>query len=433
MRAGGWIPREQILGVEARARFPAHVRHLKVQSPAVANPPTLLMLLRSTAVNALAEAAAAAARAATGVPADRCPPPVPGGVTAAPVCVAPPAAAVTAYAAARELVVYLTTTQAGPIPGAYRWRGWSAEQAAADGTPHTLASGLDDFPRGRTTDDRERHVDLAAWVASSHGHPAAMAAASGAGPAAVARHAADRAAAVAAVFGHHAVTTLVGATSGSVRVVGPARTAAGSDEAAAAAAAAATSTSASALTPSGAAEEPEAWHPSTMLCDWDGAAGAPVCHDGYVRLLPLLLGVVPPDAPAAAAGLAAMADPLRLAGRGGLRSLSPAATAAGTADGYWTGPVWVLFSYLATVAERRAYARVAVAPVGGAPRGGRGGDLAAATRRRLLANTVSEWVRSSAVWEVYDGAAGAGRRGAQFCGWSVLAMLAAAKRYEGVL
>jgi len=165
MRAGGWIPCEQTLDVEARARFSAHVRHLMVQSPAVANPPTLLMLLRSTAVDAVAAAAAAAARAATGVPADRRPPPVPGGVTAAPVCVGPLPAAVTVYAVARALVGYLQTTQAGPIPGTYRWRGRSAEQAAPDGTPHTLASGLDDFPRGRTPDDRERHVDLAAWVA----------------------------------------------------------------------------------------------------------------------------------------------------------------------------------------------------------------------------------------------------------------------------
>ena len=224
-----------------------------------------------------------------------------------------------------------------------------------------------------------------------------MAAAAGAGPATVARRAADRTAAVAAVLDHHAVTTLVGATSGRVRVVGPARTPAGSEEAAAAAAAAATSASASALTPSKAAEEPEVWHPSTTLCDWDGAAGAPVSHEGYVPLLPLLLGVVPPDAPAAAAGIAAMADPLRLAGRGGLRSLYPAAAAAGTADGYWTGPVWVPFSYLATVAAHRAYARVAVAPVGGAPRGGRGGDVSAATRQLLFANAVGEWVRTGAV------------------------------------
>lgn len=168
--------------------------------------------------------------------------------------------------------------------------------------------------------------------------------------------------------------------------------------------------------------DPEPWHPWTVLCDWDGAAGAPVCHDGYAPLLPLLLGVLPPSSPAVGGGLAAMAHPARLAGVAGLRSLSAASPAAGTADGYWTGPVWVPFSYLATVTAARAY--------GGVPGAA---AVAADTRRRLVANAVAEWTRTGYVWEVYDGVGGGGQRGRQFCGWSALVVLAAAERYEGVL
>ncbi|GAB0492303.1 hypothetical protein MMPV_003565 [Pyropia vietnamensis] len=429
MRAGGWIPREQILGVEARGRFPAHVAHLLVQSPAVANPPTLLMLLRAIAVDAAA-AAAAADRAAAGVPPDTCAPP-PGWPRYPPsvcrvlgVAPPPPAAAVTAYAAARALVNYLSSTQAGTSPLTYRWRGRSTAQVAPDGTPHTLASGLDDFPRGRVPHDDERHADLAGWVAWSHGLLAKMAAAAGAGAAAVAGHAADRDAGVAALTAAHAVTVVVGAESGQVAVVGPAPDGATEGGEAGRPDASAVAEVAAAAAAAAAAEgvEPEPWHPSTLLCDWDGAAGAPVCHDGYAPLLPVLLGVLPASSPAVAGGLAAMGHPARLAGTAGLRSLSAASPAAGTADGYWTGPVWVPFSYLAVVAAARAYPHVPGAAA-----------VTAGVRQRLVANAVAEWARTGYVWEVYDGMTGEGRRGRQFCGWSALVVLAAAKRFEGVL
>eukprot|EP01050_Picozoa_sp_SAG11_P021541 SAG11_NODE_3856_length_2189_cov_5.252632_1_plen_84_part_10 len=45
----GWLPREQTLGEEARRRVPAEFR---AQSPAVANPPTLMLLADAMAARA---------------------------------------------------------------------------------------------------------------------------------------------------------------------------------------------------------------------------------------------------------------------------------------------------------------------------------------------------------------------------------------------
>lgn len=141
----GWIPREQILGAEARSRFPAHIRHLMIQNPVVANPPSILMplpmlwtLMRQTdpsARNSYDES----------------------------------------WKRQSELLLkksvryykWLRSTQFGKNPLSFRWRGRSVQLKSPDGYPLTLSSGLDDYPRSLRVSEDERHVDLHSWIAWS--------------------------------------------------------------------------------------------------------------------------------------------------------------------------------------------------------------------------------------------------------------------------
>lgn len=130
----GWIPREQILGNEARAKVPAE---FVVQHNKNANPPTLLLTLHSM-VRDLSSSS-----------------------------VPPQWFANYLHRIWARLEVWYNwfdTTQAGKVPGTYRWRGRNGS-AIHELNPKTLTSGLDDFPRASHPTDDERHVDLRCWLA----------------------------------------------------------------------------------------------------------------------------------------------------------------------------------------------------------------------------------------------------------------------------
>ena len=136
MTSSGWIAREQILGMESRARVP---EEFIPQSPDAANPPTLFLelsemaeLVSSGAMYEERENDLAFLRAA--------------------------------WPRLDAWFTWYNKTQAGPTHGAYRWRGRDAS-SDKELNPKTLTSGLDDLPRASHPSDIERHVDLRCWMA----------------------------------------------------------------------------------------------------------------------------------------------------------------------------------------------------------------------------------------------------------------------------
>lgn len=133
----GWIPREQILGVEALARVP---EQFVVQQNKNANPPTFFLVLKhllekypdemvkSNRINMLDKL----------------------------------------YPRLHAWFNWFNTTQKGELLGTYRWRGRDAE-TLHELNPKTLTSGLDDFPRASHPTDNERHIDLRCWIALASG------------------------------------------------------------------------------------------------------------------------------------------------------------------------------------------------------------------------------------------------------------------------
>ncbi|XP_046386309.1 mannosyl-oligosaccharide glucosidase [Ischnura elegans] len=134
MNVMGWIPREQILGSEALAKVP---EEFVVQNSAVANPPTFFLTIQYILSN-FGEDMLEPKRLAT---LERL------------------------YPRLQAWFNWLNTSQAGTLPGTYRWRGRVLLEPSPEINPKTLASGLDDFPRASHPTTSERHVDLLCWIA----------------------------------------------------------------------------------------------------------------------------------------------------------------------------------------------------------------------------------------------------------------------------
>ncbi|KAF3852368.1 hypothetical protein F7725_005723 [Dissostichus mawsoni] len=142
----GWIPREQILGDEARSKVPAE---FVVQRNENANPPTLFLALQK-----LIEQLNSNPEKATSQP------------------TLPFLRRL--FPRLKTWFEWYNTTQTGPLPNSYRWRGRDKDTNLFL-NPKTLTSGLDDYPRASHPSAEERHVDLHCWMALSSGIMASIA------------------------------------------------------------------------------------------------------------------------------------------------------------------------------------------------------------------------------------------------------------------
>lgn len=138
MNVEGWIPREQILGVEALAKVP---EEFVTQRNTNANPPTFFLTLKMILNRYKTDMVVSKNRLAN---------------------------LQRLYPRLQAWFAWFNNTQRGEIPGSYRWRGRD-ELTVRELNPKTLTSGLDDFPRASHPNKDERHLDLLCWIALAAG------------------------------------------------------------------------------------------------------------------------------------------------------------------------------------------------------------------------------------------------------------------------
>ncbi|GLC49260.1 hypothetical protein PLESTB_000199900 [Pleodorina starrii] len=407
MNAQGWIPREQILGEEARTRVPAE---FVVQNPSHANPPSLFLPIAKMASQLVAAAAATAdTRGADGEELARV-----------------SAFLRRAWPRLEAWYSWFNVTQAGPAASSFRWHGRDPS-AVGELNPKTLTSGLDDYPRSSHPDDSERHLDLRCWMALASQAMYDIGSSLGLSPPVVERYRAaasllsdlgalrrlhlDEAAGRFADWGTH--TEDVQLATRVITVPGP---------------------------------DGQLQPQSVTQRVVTGSPPRPqfVPQYGYVSLFPLIMKLLPAGGDGGDAGsgsggadltlqqLALLQDPSLLWSPYGLRSLATSASLykkRNTADDppYWRGQIWINMNYLVL----RALSYYAAA-------GGSGGDgevarVAAAAhdelRLRLLKTLVGNYRRNGYLYEQYDDESGRGISSHPFTGWTALVTLIAAQEY----
>ncbi len=386
MQNSGWIPREQVLGIEAQRRFPQHVQHLLVQRPDIANPPTLIMPLRVLA--ALKRIASSSANHSDEPACEAS-----MDDSSAGVCrssdrkrntSATGAAGSSEFLefAMEKLTVYfdwLRKTQAGEEKDTFRWRGRSLEEKSQGIYPLTLASGLDDYPRSNTPNLDERHIDLHAWMTWAAGALAEMAHATGKNASRFEDLAVRWKSTLTEKYKYSPSSK---SNSGATRNV-------------------------------------------PLLCDQDGLDS--VCHEGYVTILPFVLGLLDPDDELVGSSLDALEREDILFSPAGVRSLSAADEMYQKGDNYWTGRVWMSFNYLTLAALRTKYS------VEDGPYRERSEKLFHRLKSAVLSNAFNVYKETGFLWENYSPVDGSGKSGRQFTGWSSLILLIYADMYQGVV
>lgn len=434
MNEDGWMAREQILGPEARSRVPPE---FQVQKPDVANPPTLLlavqeMLMRlldgrtlaswrvfrdaetkradaewAVVAEALTEssgerlgeelvAAVTAAGAEEGfdradVAADgsSAPPAEAGAVSWSGELPALTGAAQTwltrHYSLLARYYRWLKTSQAAPTKG-FQWKGDKPDDAG-----HTFASGMDDYPRGAWHTASDRHVDLTAWMAWAAGLMGRLARAvmqleakvQSAELAASARadlkeFQADLFLAKAALEDHW------NAKRGYYCDIG--------------------------LSPRYA----EAVHKGELDPASTSLPVTHVCHEGYISVFPLLLGLVDANSTRLAQLLVPLQSEQRIGSPYGLRSLSQADPLHRSGDDYWRGKIWANINFLAI----HSLNELAQQP---GPLAEQCGALAKHLHRGMFRAVHQEWVATGTLWENYDTLGGVKGTGTHpFTGWTAL-------------
>ncbi|KAL7974608.1 glycoside hydrolase family 63 protein [Trichoderma sp. SZMC 28014] len=288
MDSDGWIPREQILGPEARSKVPPE---FQVQYPHYANPPTLFLIIEDFMERL---------RSANG---------------SAPTEKEKLSQGHTLYNAhldnlelgadflqkiyplLRRQYDWFRRTQKGQIKAydreafsskeAYRWRGRTET--------HCLTSGLDDYPRPQPPHPGELHVDLMSWVGFMTKSLINIA---------DALNLADE------------IEELKKNLFAIERNLDDLHW-----------------------------SEKEGCYCDASIDEFE--EHALVCHKGYISLFPFLVGLMQPDDAKLGKILNLVGDEDHLFSPHGLRSLSKQDPLYGTEENYWRSPVWMPLNYMA--------------------------------------------------------------------------------------
>lgn len=376
MNVEGWIPREQILGSEARARVPSE---FVIQFNDFANPPALFLPLRRIVRNLISSKDSKDRHFLRAL-----------------------------YPRLRSWYSWFNRTQAGTVPSSYRWRGRNAT-TNYELNPKTLTSGLDDYPRSSHPTDDERHVDLRCWMAFASGIMADISEALNESTARVYKLA------HATLNDNRLLDDLhwsdkmqrysdYGLHSDSVVLKRPK-----SDN----------------LRP-GQHMPPKQ---KERFVKNDPKLGFVDTSFGYVNLFPFLLRVLQPESPRLAQVLSDLRKPELLWTPYGLRSLSPTSPLYDKHNTehdppYWRGAIWININYLALSALQH-YSVVS----NGTPNGALADSIYQELRKNVVDNIYSQYRKTGYVWEQYNDKTGAGKGSHPFTGWSALVVAIMAEDY----
>ncbi|XP_014661559.1 PREDICTED: mannosyl-oligosaccharide glucosidase-like [Priapulus caudatus] len=369
MNADGWIPREQILGPEARSKVPDE---FVVQRDTNANPPTLFLPLRYLLDRDDERDYEYLRRV---------------------------------YPRLQAWYGWFNVTQRGDAPGAYRWRGRNAT-TTHELNPKTLTSGIDDAPRASHPTDDERHVDLRCWMALASGVMADVAEAIGE-PAAVYRaeyaYLTDNEALDALHWSdEHAAYCDYGLHTDAVKLKRP-------------------------RAPPAQPGAPPPPRPDLQRSVAQEPRLQFVNSFGYTSLFPFLLQIVRPDSPKLERVLASVRNESLLWTRYGLRSLAKTAPLYMKRNTehdppYWRGSIWININFLA-VRALNFYAN------SDGPYRDTAKEMYTELRRNLVENVFREYQLTGYVWEHYNDETGKGEGSHPFTGWSALIVLIMADSY----
>lgn len=287
MDRDGWIPREQILGNEARSKVPEEFR---VQYPHYANPPTLFLavddfLSRLMESNGSRAAGRQSLSTESGLYRAHVDNPELGEDYLRRL-----------YPLLRRQYDWFRKTQRGDIKSydreafspkeAYRWRGRTET--------HALPSGLDDYPRPQPPSPGELHVDLMSWVGFMAKSLHRLAGALGMGSE------------QSELRGH---LTAIRRNLEDLHW-----------------------------------SEAEGCYCDATIDEFE--ENKLVCHKGYLSLFPFITGLLEADDAKVGKMLDLIGDEDELWSEHGIRSLSRRDAFYGTAENYWRGPVWMPVNYL---------------------------------------------------------------------------------------
>ncbi|XP_065653439.1 uncharacterized protein LOC136071856 [Hydra vulgaris] len=358
----GWIPREQILGVEAKKKVPDE---FVVQHYENANPPTFFLTLQALIDNEKYDVS-------------------PGLIKFLRVV----------YPRLNAWFQWFNTTQVGKVAGTYRWRGRDAK-IQHELNPKTLTSGLDDYPRASHPSSDERHVDLRCWIAVAAGVLADIADIIGISSKKFREtevflkdnklldklHWSEGFNSY-ADYGNHTKNTklewvMVGQPPQQqrklLRVIKS--------------------------------------EPSLKFVD----------EFGYVSIFPFLLKILEPTSSKLKIILDDLYNPKKLWTPYGLRSLSSSASMYNKRNTehdkpYWRGPIWININFLAVKALQ--FYSTAQGPYMELSQ-----QIYKELRHNIVSNIYQQYKRTGYIWEQYDDSSGVGQGCYPFTGWSALVTL----------
>lgn len=373
MNVEGWIPREQILGVEALAKVP---EEFVTQVNTNANPPTFFLTLQFILKNYGNKLKDENNLATLDL----------------------------LYTRLVKWFDWFNTTQTGNVPGTYRWRGRDST-TNRELNPKTLTSGLDDYPRASHPTQDEHHIDLRCWIA--------LGAKTIANIAEYLNRQGDKYLETYAYLVDNKLLDHLHWSHGSesysdfglhtdnvvLKKPKPQNQ------------------------PQGPPIQPEMHRvvtdtPSLQFVD---------SSFGYVSLFPFFLQIIESDSPKLNKILTDLEKPHYLWTDYGLRSLatkSPLYMAYNTEHDppYWRGPIWINMNYLA-IRSLFFYSKTL------GPYSDKALKLYVKLRNNVIKNIFREYHRTGYIWEQYNDKTGKGQGAHPFTGWSSLVVLMMAEVY----